>query len=114
MRVSTKGKCFDKNLLSISPPREFFILVKRALACSKLQDSGEKSFNSKKREIREGALATTAPFPMSRTSYVRFARFNTSPLYYLRAWQRLSERGKIKPQGACFPAGALEPRGTPI
>ena len=25
----------------------------------------------------------------SRASYFRFARFNTSPLYYLRAWHRL-------------------------
>ena len=34
-------------------------------------------------------LATTAPFPKSRPSYFRFARFNTSALYYLRAWHRL-------------------------
>ena len=33
----------------------------------------------------------TAPFPKSRASYFRFrfARFNTSALYYLRAWHRL-------------------------
>ena len=31
----------------------------------------------------------TAPFPKSRASYFRFARFNTSALHYLRAWQRL-------------------------
>ena len=35
-------------------------------------------------------LAATAPFPKSRVSYFRFARFNTSALYYLRAWHRLS------------------------
>ena len=34
-------------------------------------------------------LAATAPFPKSRASYFRFARFNTSALYYLRAWHRL-------------------------
>ena len=30
-----------------------------------------------------------APFPKSCASYFRFARFNTFPLYYLRAWHRL-------------------------
>ena len=34
-------------------------------------------------------VAASAPFPKSRTSYFRFARFNTSALYYLRAWHRL-------------------------
>ena len=34
-------------------------------------------------------LAATAPFPKSRASYFRFARFNTSAIYYLRAWHRL-------------------------
>ena len=34
-------------------------------------------------------LAATAPFPKSRACYFRFARFNTSALYYLRAWHRL-------------------------
>ena len=34
-------------------------------------------------------LAATALFPKSRASYFRFARFNTSVLYYLRAWHRL-------------------------
>ena len=33
--------------------------------------------------------AATAPFPKSCASYFRFARFNTLPLYYLRAWHRL-------------------------
>ena len=40
-------------------------------------------------EVRAGAFsifpAATAPFPKSRASYCRFGRFNTSPLYYLRA-----------------------------
>ena len=33
--------------------------------------------------------AATAPFPKSCASYFRFARFNTFPLHYLRAWHRL-------------------------
>ena len=37
----------------------------------------------------ETFLAATAPFPKSRAAYFRFARFNTSALYYLRAWHRL-------------------------
>ena len=40
-------------------------------------------------------LAATAPFPKSRASYFRFARFNTSALYYLRAWHRLIFRVKL-------------------
>ena len=32
----------------------------------------------------------TAPFPESCASYFRFTRFNTFPLYYLRAWHRLN------------------------
>ena len=36
-----------------------------------------------------GTPAATAPFPKSCGSYFRFARFNTFPLYYLRAWHRL-------------------------
>ena len=35
-------------------------------------------------------LAATAPFAKSHASYFRFARFNTSTLYYLRAWHRLT------------------------
>ena len=65
---------------------------------SLFRDSGEKSFSKKKCEKRAGAgerqggifLAATAPFPKSRASYFRFARFNTSALYYLRAWHRVS------------------------
>ena len=36
-------------------------------------------------------LVATAPFPKSSASYFRFARFNTSALYYLRAWHRLEQ-----------------------
>ena len=58
-----------------------------------------KSFSNKKCEKRAGAgerqgspifPAATAPFPKSCAFYFRFARFNTFPLYYLRAWHRLS------------------------
>ena len=51
------------------------------VACSRLRDSGEKAFSKKKCEKRAGAG--------ERASYFRFARFNTSALYYLRAWHRL-------------------------
>ena len=70
------------------------------LACSRLRDSGEKSFSKKKCEKRAGAGerqgAATAPFPKSRASYFRFARFNMSPLYYLRAWHRLIRRENLE------------------
>ena len=61
------------------------------LACSRLRDGGGKSFSNKKCEKRAGAGERQgAPFPKSCASYFRFARFNTFPLYYLRAWHRLS------------------------
>ena len=66
------------------------------LACSRLRDGGGKSFSNKKCEERAGAgerQGCTAPFPKSCASYFRFARFNTSPLYYLRAWHRLFRVG---------------------
>ena len=60
------------------------------LACSRLRDGGGKSFSNKKCEKRSPIFpAATAPFPKSCASYFRFARFNTFPLYYLRAWHRL-------------------------
>ena len=37
-----------------------------------------------------------SPFPKSRASYFRFARFNMSPLYYLRAWHRLIRRENLE------------------
>ena len=74
------------------------------LACSRLRDGGEKSFSKKKCEKRAGAgkrhpifPAATAPFHKSRASYFRSARFNTSALYYLRAWHRLHARMKCAP-----------------
>ena len=35
-------------------------------------------------------LAATSSFAKSHASYFRFARFNTSTIYYLRAWHRLT------------------------
>ena len=58
------------------------------LACSRRRNSGEKSFSKKKCGKRVGA-GERPPFPKSRASYFRFARFNTSALYYQRAWHRL-------------------------
>ena len=58
------------------------------VACSRLQDSGEKLFSKKKCEKRSGA----GERPKSRAFYFRFARFNTSVLYYPRAWHRLIAR----------------------
>ena len=50
--------------------------VAAILACSRLRDSGEKSFSKKK-------IAATAPFP--RVARILF----WSALFYLRAWHRL-------------------------
>ena len=58
--------------------------VDPSLACSRLRNSGEseKSFKNKK---------TRAPPPLPSRARLIFAllSFNTSPLYYLRAWHRL-------------------------
>ena len=73
------------------------------LACSRLRESGEKSFSKRKCEQRAGAeeRAATAPFPKSRSSYFRFARFNTSALYYLRASHRLTKAWRLFPTVFC-------------
>ena len=57
------------------------------LACSKLRDSGEKSFRKKKMQKNGGGWGEI--FPKLGVSNFRFARVNTSPLYYLIAWHRL-------------------------
>ena len=49
----------------------------------------EKSRSVKRKCEKRHFSAATAPFPKSRASYFRFARFNTFPIYYLRAWHRL-------------------------
>ena len=41
-----------------------------------------------------GSWGETAPFPKSRASYFRFARFNTTALKYLRAWNWLDTTGR--------------------
>ena len=76
--------------------RSVSLFSSRAVACSRLRDGGGKSFSNKKSKKRAGAgerqgvfPAATAPFPKSRASFFCFARFNTFPLYYLRAWHRL-------------------------
>ena len=48
----------------------------------------------KSRSVKRNAK--NAPFPKSCASYFRFARFNTSPLYYLRAWHRLTYLRLVK------------------
>ena len=85
----------------------------QTLACSRLRDSGEKSFSKKKCEKRVGAGerqgVATAPFPKLRASYFRFARFNTYPPYYLRAWHRLIRREN---QDDVFELALKEKTGT--
>ena len=53
---------------------------RRKKKCEKRAGAGERHFSRCHR-----------PFPKSRASYFRSARFNTSPPYYLRAWHRLME-----------------------
>ena len=71
--------------------------ARKELACSRLRDGGEiRSVKKKKNEKKERGLGRDrAPLPFS---YFRFARFNTSPLYYLRAWNGLekSKRGRLQ------------------
>ena len=55
---------------------------------------------------------STAPFPKLRASYFRFARFNTSAPYYLRAWHRLfPEALFITPGEDVLSTGDLLPAG---
>ena len=49
---------------------------------------------SVKRNAKNARGLGRDPFPKSRASYFRFARFNTSALYYLRAWHRLASRAR--------------------
>ena len=61
--------------------------------------------------------AATAPFPKSCASYFHLVRFNTFPLYYLRAWHRLVLRLSLF---LCFPGlqhfviEPPEPYGLPL
>ena len=56
------------------------------LACSRLRDSGGKSFSKKKCKTRAGAGVPPPPPPFPVASYFRLF---SSPLYYLRAWHGL-------------------------
>ena len=70
--------------------------ARKELACSRLRDGGEIRSVKKKNPKKERGLGRDrAPPPFS---YFRFARFNTSPLYYLRAWNGLekSKRGRLQ------------------
>ena len=62
------------------------------LACSRLRDSGEKSFSKKKWEKRAGAGERQGHRPLSQVARFLFSlcSFNTSPLYYLKARHRLN------------------------
>ena len=99
-RSSSQGSVDDFRQERLQSWRPLICLTRSRwkLASSRLRDGGGsgKSFSNKKCKKRAGAgerhfPATTAPFPKSCASYFRFARFNTFPLYYLRAWHRLGE-----------------------
>ena len=102
---SRKCRC-DHSSDNFCQPFSFVIGVtnlNEVLACSRLRDSGEKSFSIKKCEKRVGAGRTCLIF--------RSARFNTSPLYYLRAWHRLT---KFRISNIGFvPAWSLVPTSLP-
>ena len=64
-----------------------YVMASPRAACSRLRDSVKS--RSVKRNAKNARGLGRDPFPKSRASYFRFARFNTSALYYLRAWHRL-------------------------
>ena len=77
-----------------------------SLSRSRLRDSGEKSFSKRKeknaRELGRDRAAALSHFsrrhrPVSQVARVLFSlcSFNTSPLYYLRAWHRLMISGYL-------------------
>ena len=90
------------------------LVVGPAIACSRLRDSGksEQSFKNKK---TRGSWGETAYFsrrhrPLCQVARVLFSlcSFNTSPLYYLRAWHRLVLQGlELGDLPLSRPAGAL-------
>ena len=103
---SRKCRCDHSNDITFCQPFSFvidFTRLKEVLACSRLRDSGEKSFSIKKCEKRIGAGRTCLIF--------RSARFNTSPLYYLRAWHSLTNF-RISNIGF-VPAWSLVPTSLP-
>ena len=73
--------------------------ARKELACSRLRDGGEIRSVKKKMQKKSGGWGGTGRHPTPPPfSYFRFARFNTSPLYYLRAWHRLekSKRSRLQ------------------
>ena len=115
---SIKGNCFIYNVKFIGlnfPPngpvmqkktqgwepnterlyaRDGMLIGNNFIACSSeivVKSRSEKKDAKNARGMgRDIFPAATAPFPKSCASYFRFARFNTFPLYYLRAWHRLT------------------------
>ena len=103
---SRKCRCDHSNDITFCQPFSFvigFTSLNEVLACFRLRDSGEKSFSIKKCEKRIGAGRTCLIF--------RSARFNTSPLYYLRACHRLTNF-RISNIGF-VPAWSLVPTSLP-
>ena len=80
--------------------RRGFLSSPNMVACSRLRDSGESEKSFKNKKTRGGWGETGRPFshfsrrhrPLCQVARVLFSlcSFNTSPLYYLRAWHRLS------------------------
>ena len=70
----------------------------------------------KSRSVKRNAKnARKTPFQKSRASYFRFACFNTSPLYYLRAWHRLCLMGHaLEGIQESFFTGRLRPDPLPF
>ena len=65
-------------------------MVKAWLACSRLRDSGGKSFSNKKCEKRAGAGERHRHRPLSQVVVVLISLLISSHYtYYLRAWHRL-------------------------
>ena len=73
-------------VMSRAPERAF---SQASVACSRLQDGGERSISQKKCGKRGGGGAFSAPFSKSRASYFRFARFKNVPTILSGAWHRL-------------------------
>ena len=72
-----------------------FSLSIQSLACSRLRIVVKSRSVKRNAKNARGLGRDTTPFPKSRAAYFRFrfARFNTSALYYLRAWHRLRNFG---------------------
>ena len=61
------------------------VIVLLVVACSRSEMVVESRSVIRNAKNARGLGRDTAPFPKSCASYFRFARFNTFPLYYLRA-----------------------------